>query len=123
MKFIKKNLLIKAMLLAIFVFLISAGFFLATAAPAGMPTGIELPIKTLPEVITRAINWIAGLVALIAVIMVLISGVLWITAGGSEERAKSARRFLVGGLAGLAVALGAWALVKVVVYNFFEISS
>jgi len=60
-------------------------------------------------------NWFAGIVFAIAVIMLIYGGVLYMTAAGSEEKAKTARRLLLYACIGIAVAIlafGAQALIN-----------
>lgn len=112
----KKKYLTSIFLLTVFGILLAAAF---VNAEAWDPNTGTLPNATIKGIVVKAINWLVGIVATIAVIIILISGVLWVTSGGNEERVKSARRFLVGGLAGLLVALGAWAIVRVITETLF----
>lgn len=79
----------------------------------------DLPETKIKSVIVNAINWLVGIVATASVFIVMVSGTLWLTAGGDEERVKSSRRWLVGGVVGLIIALGAWAIVRVVTESLF----
>lgn len=63
----------------------------------------------LTGLITQGINLFLGLLGLIAVIVILIGGFKWMTAGSAEE-AKKARGQLIQGLIGLVVILLAWAI-------------
>ncbi|OGZ39931.1 MAG: hypothetical protein A3I20_03350 [Candidatus Portnoybacteria bacterium RIFCSPLOWO2_02_FULL_40_15] len=81
------------------------------------PSG-KLPTLPIETVIIRTINWIAGIIAIVAVLVVLVSGVVWMTAGGEEERVKTARKWLTAGLIGLAVSLAAVIIVNVVLGLF-----
>jgi heme/copper-type cytochrome/quinol oxidase subunit 2 len=113
----KKNLLLSLCLLI--CLLIGFVFWAGSSLAAVEMPDTELPEKTMEEVLTNAVNWLAGIVALVSVLIVVIAGVLWATAGGDEDRIKSSRKWLIGGLGGLAVALGAWAMVKVIVMQLF----
>jgi len=112
----KRNFITSVLLLSVFVFLASTAFVFGAAWDADPG---DLPDTTIKEVVINGINWLVGIVATVSVIIVLVGGVLWVTAGGDEERAKTARRYLVAGLAGLAVALGAWAIVRVITQTLF----
>ncbi|OGZ33479.1 MAG: hypothetical protein A3I88_00110 [Candidatus Portnoybacteria bacterium RIFCSPLOWO2_12_FULL_39_9] len=79
----------------------------------------DLPTPYIETVIVNAINWLAGIVAIVSVLIIVISGVLWVTAGGDEERIKSSRKWLIGGIGGLIIALAAWAIVRVVTESLF----
>ncbi|MFH1534374.1 MAG: hypothetical protein ABIF80_00130, partial [Patescibacteria group bacterium] len=56
-------------------------------------------------------QWILGLLGLIAVIMILIGGFKWMTAGGNEEKIESAKKLLTSAIIGLVIVLLAWAIV------------
>ena len=64
-----------------------------------------------PEEITISIvNWVLGLLALIAVILVLIGGFMWMTAGGNEDKIGRAKKLLVAAVTGLVIILAAWGI-------------
>ncbi len=45
-----------------------------------------------------------------AVVIVLVGGFKWMTAGGNEEKVGAAKKLLVGGLIGLVIVLLAWGI-------------
>ncbi|OGZ36270.1 MAG: hypothetical protein A3D38_01210 [Candidatus Portnoybacteria bacterium RIFCSPHIGHO2_02_FULL_40_23] len=92
----------------VFSFLVNMNFVFAD----------DLPSEKVEGVLIRAINWLAGILATVAVLMVLGGGVVWVTAGGEEERVKTARKWLTAGLIGLAVSLAAVIIVNVVLGLF-----
>ena len=92
----------------VFSFLVNMNFVFAD----------DLPSEKVEGVLIRAINWLAGILATVAVLMVLGGGVVWVTAGGEEERVKTARKWLTAGLIGLAVSLAAVIIVNVVLSLF-----
>src|SRR3989338_10148980 len=102
MKISKRNPLIS--LFIVLSFLVNMNFVFAD----------DLPSEKVEGVLVRAINWLAGILATVAVLMVLGGGVVWVTAGGEEDRVKSARKWLTAGLIGLAVSLAAVIIVNVV---------
>lgn len=64
----------------------------------------------LQQTVIAIIQWILGLLALIAVIMILIGGFKWMTAGGNEEKIESAKKLLTAAIIGLVIVLLAWAI-------------
>lgn len=56
------------------------------------------------------INMLLGVIALIAVILIIIGGVKWMTAAGEPSRVDSAKKTLVAAALGLAITLMAWAI-------------
>lgn len=65
----------------------------------------------LQETVIKIVQWILGLLGLIAVIMILIGGFKWMTAGGNEEKIESAKKLLTAAIIGLIIVLLAWAIV------------
>ncbi len=74
-----------------------------------------------PEELTISIiNWILAILALIAVIMILIGGFKWLTAGGNEEKVEGAKKLLIAAIIGLLVILSAWGISVYVINNLLE---
>ncbi len=64
-----------------------------------------------PGVIVQRITAIFfGLMGTIAVVMVMYSGFLWLTAGGEEEKTKQATTLLFQSFVGLLIILASWTL-------------
>ncbi len=71
--------------------------------------------RSVTEIIQNITNWIVGIVALIAVLVIVIAGVMWATAGGNEDQQGKARKLLISGVIGLFIALAALAIVRLVI--------
>ncbi len=56
------------------------------------------------------INLVLSFLGLVAVVIVLIGGFKWMTAGGNEEKVGAAKKLLIGGLIGLVIVLLAWGI-------------
>ncbi|MBI4142770.1 hypothetical protein HY480_02765 [Candidatus Uhrbacteria bacterium] len=93
------------------------------AAMAALNTGIEygtatgLSTKDVREVIARIINVAMGLLGIIAVIVILIGGFYWMTAGGNEEKVETAKKYIFSGIIGLAIILTSYAIARFVVQS------
>ena len=79
-------------------------------------SGIQgnLGTKDLVTTITDLINVGLGLLGVIAVIIVLVGGFKWMTAGGEEEKVGEARKIIIAGVTGLAIILASWAIARFV---------
>jgi cytochrome bd-type quinol oxidase subunit 2 len=100
----KVKLLSSAILIFSFVFV----FLMASVALAQV-TGVGPTSPTAIENLVRSIaNWFQGIVLAIGIIMIIAAGLIWMTAGGDEEKMGKARRMLVYGLVGIAVAIVAY---------------
>ncbi len=113
---LKKFALLVSLFLAVFLFF---NISLAQAqAPNNYNQGdvdnINLPEFDLIQGIVNVINWVLGFLGLIAVILVLYAGFLWMTAGGSQDKVQKAKKILVNALIGLVIILSALAIVNFV---------
>ncbi len=72
---------------------------------------IGLGTADLKETVLNIIQWILGILALVAVVMIIIAGFQWMTAGGSEEKVEKAKKIITAAVIGLIVVLLAWAIV------------
>lgn len=90
--------------------LVAAGWLVASPVFATLNTSynIELGNNDPEDVVVRIINWVLGVLALVAVIMVLIGGFKWMTAGGNDEKIESAKKLLYAAIIGLLIIVAAW---------------
>lgn len=65
--------------------------------------------------IASIINVFMGLLGIIAVVIILYGGFIWMTAAGNEERVEKARQMIVSGVIGLAIILSAYAIARFVI--------
>lgn len=75
--------------------------------PATAATGINDSINT-------GLNILSAVVGVLAVVMVVVSGLKFITSGGNEEKIKSAKKGLLMAVVGLAIVVMAQLIVKFV---------
>lgn len=81
----------------------------------GFGTTVKLgTTKELPAMIAEIINVALGFLGIIAVVIILIGGFMWMTAAGNDEKTKKARALIVAGIIGLAIILSAFAIAKFV---------
>ncbi len=76
----------------------------------------------LPGMAINIINMILGFLALIAIIIVIVGGFEWMTAGGNEDRVATAKKRLTYGIIGLAIIFLAYAIVKFVLSKLSTIA-
>ena len=65
--------------------------------------------------IARIIRVAMGLLGIVAVVIILIGGFTWMTAGGNEEKVGEAKKWIFAGIIGLAIILSAYALANFVI--------
>jgi uncharacterized membrane protein YjgN (DUF898 family) len=84
----------------------------------GKDTG--LGSQDIRSTISRIINVALSLLGIVAVVIILIGGFEWMTAGGNEEKVGEAKKRILAGVIGLAIILSAYALAKFVLYKLYE---
>lgn len=72
---------------------------------------------------TGIINVILGFVGIIAVILIIVGGFKWMTAGGNEDKVDEAKRLMIAGVTGLAIVLAAFGISVFVVNNLIKVTS
>jgi len=85
----------------------------APATPCGLGTGMFCnPVgwDSIPDIAEGMLNYLLGLVGSIALLFLIIAGVMYMTAGGSEEKITTAKRILTGAIIGLGIVLLAYSL-------------
>ncbi len=69
----------------------------------------------LKQTVLNIITFVLGLLGLIAVIMILYGGFIWLTAGGNEDKVDQAKKIISAAAVGLVVILVSWAIVNFVI--------
>jgi len=77
----------------------------------------------LKSTIGNLIRVFLGFLGIIAVVMVLLGGFKWMTAGGNEEKVTKAKSLLIAGVIGLAIILSAYAITTFVIDSVITASS
>ena len=68
--------------------------------------------------IGNIINVLLGFLGIVAVVIILYGGLIWMTARGNEDSVKKAQQIIVAGAIGLAIILSAFAITQFVVSEF-----
>jgi hypothetical protein len=123
-KKMKKKILIGVVCLA----LISLVLPLVASAQFGVNEvgnviGNVLPSAEPRVVAARIINIALGFLGIIAVIIVLYGGFMWMTAGGNEERITKAKQILTAGVIGLVIIIMAWAIARYVITALMQVTN
>jgi hypothetical protein len=70
--------------------------------------------KSLQETVASLINVALSLLGIVAVVIILAGGFMWMTAGGNDEKVAGARKLIFSGIIGLAIIMSAWAITRFV---------
>lgn len=89
-----------------------------TAEQLAGQTGLE--ISDPRQIIAKIIKIILGFLGIVAVILILYGGFLWMTAAGNEENIAKAKKLLMAGVIGLVIILSAFAITNFVLNSLME---
>ena len=66
------------------------------------------------------INVLMGFLGIIAVVIILLGGFKWMTAGGGEDKIAEAKKLMTAGVVGLAIILAAWGITVFVLQSLLS---
>ena len=126
-KFITLSLILVAVA-STFVFAVSLPALAATQSgpdvwgtQTGNPQGsgvvseaTGLGTKDPRAVAAQVINIILGFLGIVAVVIILLGGFKWMTAGGNEDKVGEARKLITAGIIGLIIILASFAIASFV---------
>jgi len=99
-------------LLSLLSFTLFSGF--AYALDVDIP-GLDMEEASIEDIIVNIINFGAGIIVVLAVLVIVIAGIMWTTAGGNEDQQAMARKMVIAGIIGMVIGLAAFAIVQTVV--------
>ncbi|NTW89796.1 MAG: hypothetical protein HGB37_02725 [Candidatus Moranbacteria bacterium] len=77
--------------------------------PSGASTG--LPETEIGQVVINIMYWLLGMLGLLAIVMFVVSGIMYLTAGGDEKNTEHAKNNMKYAVIGVAVALLGYTIV------------
>ncbi len=78
-------------------------------------------IPWIAEYITAAYRFGVAIAGVLAVIMIIAGGFVWMTAGGNSSQVDTAKTYIIGALAGLVLALGSYTLLWLINPNLTQL--
>lgn len=78
-------------------------------------TAIGLGTQDVRTTVSNVIKAFMGLLGIVAVIIILLGGFKWMTAGGNEEKVQEAKKLIISGIIGLVIIMSAYAIAQFVV--------
>lgn len=81
------------------------------------------PLITNPDmvqIILNAVRYLLNFIGVVALIMIILGGFLWMTALGNEEKVQKAKKTIISGLTGLVIILLSYAIVGFIVERLNE---
>ncbi len=93
-----------------------AGFFIPRTAwsQASLPDNPGLAQGSFGEILENVTALAASALAPLAILVIVISGIMFIVSGGNEDRISGAKRMLSAAIFGLIIALLAWVFVNTI---------
>lgn len=80
-----------------------------------VPGDLGLASGDLWDIVLNALRWVIGLIALVAVVMLIWNGVQYITAGGDEGKVEKATKGITNAIIGLVICFLAGIIVSFVI--------
>ena len=125
----------KKFLYGLATFVLVFGGYIALAIPAraadtgpidteslGLSYGAETGLGTsdVRSTIAQIIRVAMGLLGIVAVVIILIGGFKWMTAGGTEDQVGEAKKWIFSGVIGLVIILSAYALASFIITQLVQ---
>lgn len=105
--------------------LILSSFLLAFAVLPALATPLETGIgygtytglgtKDIREGVMAVINVLLGFLGIIAIVIILYGGFVWLTAAGNEEKVSQAKKIITAGIIGLIIIFVSYAIAEFVI--------
>lgn len=77
----------------------------------------------LVDTIAQIIRIALGFLGVIAVVIILLGGFKWMTAGGNDEKVKDAKKLIFSGIIGLVIIISAYAIASFVISSIVTATS
>jgi Zn-dependent protease with chaperone function len=91
------------------------GFFGDSATGADFAGQAGLGSANLTDTIAQIIRVALGFLGIVAVVIILMGGFRWMTAGGNDDKVKEAKKIIISGVIGLVIVLSAYAIASFVI--------
>ena len=83
--------------------------------------GVNLGTKSIQETITGIINIFLGLLGIIATVIILYGGFLWMTSKGNEDQITKAKKVIVNGVIGLIIILSSYGISRFLLGKGYDV--
>jgi hypothetical protein len=113
-----KKLTILTILVATFALMALPALALDVGLGYGTYTG--LGTKDIREGIMAVIRILLGFLGIIAIVIVLYGGFIWLTSAGNEEKVGQAKKIISAGVIGLVIIFVSYALASFVITQIME---
>jgi hypothetical protein len=102
----------------LFAFSVMPALALDTGLNYGTFTG--LGTQDLREGVMNIINLLLGFLGIIAIIIILYGGFVWLTSAGNEEKVSQAKKIITAGIIGLIIIFVSFAIATFVIESLID---
>lgn len=88
----------------------TGGLYVPTAAEIGLPG----PVGGIQQILKNFLQWLLGIVGVIALIGFVISGIQYITASGNDEMMETAKKNMLYSIIGITVVLASFVIIQAI---------
>jgi len=81
---------------------------------------LGLGTRDLRETIAMLLNQAMGLLGIIAVVVILYGGFVWMLSGGDDEKVKKAKDTMVSGIIGIVIVLTSFSLANFIINSILQ---
>ena len=79
--------------------------------------------QDLPTTIGKIVNIVLSFLGLIAVVIIIIGGFMWMTSGGNEEKIGDAKKLMINGIIGLLIIVVSYAAANFIVSRLKNVAN
>mgnify|MGYP001577699783 CR=1 FL=1 len=97
--------------------------FGGAASGDAFATSAGLGNANLTATIASIINTALSFLGIVAVVIILLGGFKWMTAGGNDDKVKEAKKLIFSGIIGLVIILSAYAIARFVIDELVGVTS
>ncbi|MFA6307813.1 MAG: Ig-like domain-containing protein [Patescibacteria group bacterium] len=83
-------------------------------------SGVNLGTRDLKETIASVVNIFLGFLGILATLIILYGGFIWMTSRGNAEKVDKAKRIIINGVIGLAIVLSSYAIARFILSKGFD---
>ena len=93
------------------------------AGSTGELSNLKLANQSPMTTATNIINTLMMFLGLIAVVIILLAGFKWMTAGGNESKIEEAQKLMSAGVVGIIIILSAWGIARFIIEKAVDVTA
>ncbi len=122
MRSITRKKILSALIIGVMAILLMPVLVSAATIKTDLWGGVQPPsnvgVGSDPRTIIQSvIGFLMGFLGIIAVLIILIAGFQWMTAGGDDAKVKKSQTMMIQGVIGLVIILAAWLIASFAITN------